>query len=99
MFKIKLETNFTPLALYQDLPPGIEKKKLTREERGGGVAELATVVFNFSSGVAAGVLASWIWEKVKGKPNITIRINNKRIVVDKSGIKEKIQQEVEIQRR
>jgi len=37
MFEIQIETNFVPLTIYQDLPPGISKIGIKSEKRDFGV--------------------------------------------------------------
>jgi len=99
MFTVKLDTNFIPLTLYRDLPAGISKTLPGNEQRSGELAGMASVVFNFASGVAAGVLASWIWEKVKATQSTTIiRINNKITRTDESEIRTTLEQIIEIQK-
>ena len=97
MFEIKIETDFVPLTIYQDLPQGISKignKSEKRDLSGGG---FAVVVFGFAYSVSAGVLGSWIYDKIKNKPNTIIRINNKETTIDKFGIIRVIEKEIEIQ--
>lgn len=99
MFEIQIETDFVPLTIYQDLPPGISKIGNKSEKRDLGVGGLAVVVFGFAYSVAASVLGAWIYDKIKNKPNTIIRINNKETTVDKSGIIRIIEKEIEIQNK
>ena len=99
MFEIQIETDFVPLTIYQDLPPGISKIGNKSEKRDFGVGGLAVVVFGFASSVSASVLGAWIYDKIQNKPNTLIRINNKETTVDKSGIIRIIEKEIEIQNK
>ena len=99
MFEVQIETDFVPLTIYQDLPPGISKIDNKPEKRDLGLGGLAIVLFGFASSVSASILGAWIYDKVKNKPNTIIRINNKETIVDKSGIIRIIEEEVELQNK
>ncbi len=99
---IEIETNFIPLVLaYDDFPEGV---RLVRqpfiERRGLDYESIAKGILTFSSGIAASVIASWIYEKikrVKDDKRFFLKINNKIVrKITKEGISETIEREINI---
>lgn len=60
-----------------------------------GIPETINFVLTFGSGVAAGVVANWIYDKLKNKTE-KITINRKEIILDKEQIKKVIEEEIKI---
>ncbi|MGD2080097.1 MAG: hypothetical protein PVJ36_03060 [Nitrospirota bacterium] len=82
--EIRIETNYIPLILaHDDLPDGVQLTRLPFVERRDLDAEsIATGVLTFSSGIAASLIASWIYDKIKkfkDRPELSIRINERTI--------------------
>jgi len=103
--KIKIETTYIPLILaYDDLPNGVELiRQPVMERRDINYTSIAVGILSFASGVSASLVASWIYEKVekvKDKPEFSIKINEKEVrKVDLTSITETIEREIIISKR
>ena len=103
--EIRIETTFIPLILaYDDLPVGVTLiRQPVMERRDAGYVAVATGVLTFASGVSAGLIANWIYDKikrVKDKPEFSIKINEKTLrTIDQKSITETIQREIEISKK
>lgn len=100
--KITIETTFIPLILaYDDLPAGVTlTRKPFMERRDADYVAVATGILTFASGVSAGIIANWIYDKikkVKDEPRFSIKINETILrTIDEKSITETIQREIEI---
>ena len=56
---------------------------------------MVSILPPFSSGVAAGVLANWIYGKLKGKKIARLRVSRKEVEFDKGQIKRIIEETIE----
>ena len=103
--EIRIETTFIPLILaYDDLPVGVTLiRQPVMERRDAGYVAVATGVLTFASGVSAGLIANWIYDKikrVKDKPEFSIKINETTLrTIDQKSITETIQREIEISKK
>ncbi|MFA6412499.1 MAG: hypothetical protein WCW53_07355 [Syntrophales bacterium] len=104
--EIKIETTFIPLILaYDDFPEGVQiiRHQPAMERRNVDYSALATGILIFASNVSAGILAAWIYDKikrVKDKPSFLIKINDKTVhQLDEKSITEIIEREIEISRK
>ena len=50
------------------------------ERRGIGFETVATAILSFGSGVAASILANWLYEKLRDKPTTRITITTRRMI-------------------
>jgi hypothetical protein len=83
--EIRIETTFIPLILaYDDLPVGVTLiRQPVMERRDAGYVAVATGVLTFASGVSAGIIANWIYEKINwvgDKPEFSIKISKNMTV-------------------
>ena len=62
-----------------------------------GLPEIINFVVTFGSGVAAGVVSNWIYDKLKHKTE-KIVINRKEIDLDKEKIKRVLEETIRIER-
>lgn len=62
-----------------------------------GLPEIINFTLTFSSGVAAGVVANWIYDKLKNRAE-KIVINRREIQMDKEEIKRFIEEEIKIEK-
>jgi len=62
-----------------------------------GLPEIVNFTLTFGSGVAAGVVANWIYDKLKNKTE-KISIDRKEIQLDKEEIKRIIEEHIKIER-
>lgn len=103
--EIKIETTFVPLILaYDDLPKGVALiRQPVMERRDADYLAVATGVLNFASGISAGIIGAWIYDKIKkakDKPKFWIKINEKMVrQIDENSITEMVQREIEISRK
>jgi hypothetical protein len=103
--EIRIDTSFIPLIFaYDDLPEGLKLVPQPMEERrDANYVPVATGVLTLASGVAASIIAAWIYDKikkVKDKPQFWIRINEKTVrQIDENSITEMIEREIELLRK
>ena len=62
-----------------------------------GIPETINFTLNFGSGVAAGLIANWIYDKLKNKTE-KISINRTEIKLDKEHIKRIIEESIKIRK-
>jgi len=102
--KIKIETNFIPLILaYDDLPEGVTLDRLPFiEKRSADFSDLATGILSFSLNISSGIVAAWIYDKIKNLPNkdkLILKINEKQIRrISQDEITEEIEREIKIKK-
>lgn len=103
--EIRIETTYLPLILaHKDLPEGVTLKHQPIMERRDLVhVTIATGVLAFVSSVTAGILGTWIYDKIKNvkdRPELSIKINE-RIVrqYDENSIIEMIQREIDVSKK
>ena len=82
-----LEHGGVPAGVTIDIPEVIER-------RGVGFETVATAILSFGSGVAAGVLANWLYEKLHGKPSTRLTINRIEVQITRDDIIRVIQEEI-----
>ncbi len=63
-----------------------------------GIPETITFILSFGSGVGAGLIANWIYDKIKNRAT-SIRINRKVTIIDKDHIFIMIQEEMKAIRK
>ena len=102
--EIKIETTFLPLVLaYDDLPDGVELIRVPQMERRDLGLSIAVGVLSFGSGVAASIIAAWIYDKIKSvkdKPEFKIKISDKEIIkISTEEITRIIEAEIQIQQK
>jgi len=103
--EIRIETTFIPLILaYNDLPEGVTLiRRPLMERRDADYVAVAKAVLTFANGVSAGLIANWIYDKikrVKDKPEFSIKINETTLrTIDQKSITETIQREIEISKK
>ncbi len=100
--EIEIETTYLPLVLaYDDLPDGVELIRTPQIElRGLGYESIAIGILSFGSGVAAGVVAAWIYDKIKGvkdRPEFSLKISCKEVKeLSAKGITKIIETEIQL---
>ena len=52
-----------------------------------GLSETLELVLSFSSGVASSLVASWLYEKLRNRPNTTLRIEEQQIELEEGQIR------------
>ncbi len=103
--EIKIETTFLPLILaYDDLPDGVELIRIPQiEKRDLGYESVAVGVLSFGSGVAASIIAAWIYDKIKrvtDRPEFKLKISGKEIIkMSAEEITKIIETEIQIQKK
>ena len=67
-------------------------------DRQGGVWEAgASFIISFASGVASGILASWIYDKLKKSKRSSVQINRKIVKYKEGQLEEKIEEDIRIE--
>lgn len=96
--KITVETNFPEKIISDELPEGVQMTlPMPDSTRDPSSAEqLFTVIYTFSSSIAASLFASWLYDKLKNRPNLRLKINRKEVTIDKENIVKVITEEIEI---
>jgi hypothetical protein len=60
----------------------------TRGDQHGGLWDaVLSGVLTFSSGVASGIVANWLWDRIKQGKAKTLEINSRRVTLDLESIK------------
>ncbi|MDI6686631.1 MAG: hypothetical protein QME06_00235 [Desulfobacterales bacterium] len=103
--EIKIETTFLPLILaYDDLPNGVKLIRISQiERRDLGYESIAVGILSFGSGVAASIIAAWIYDKIKrvsDRSEFKLKISGKEVIkMSAEEITKIIETEIQIQQR
>ena len=60
-----------------------------------GFPETLELLLSFGSGVVSSLVATWLYEKLKNRPNTTVRIEEQEIELDEGQIKRVITRLIE----
>jgi len=52
-----------------------------------GLPETLELILSFGSGVVSSVVASWLYEKLKNRPNTTLRIEEQQVELEEGEIR------------
>lgn len=101
--EIKVETKFIPLVfeLKNNVPDGVDVfVPPVKLQRSVDSQDLALAVITVAMGVPTSLLASRLYEKIKGKEQYTkITINRKEIYCDKAQITRILEEQMQIEQR